>query len=192
VTFVPIMSAFVPEWRGGAKASRQLARQTVSLHFGVAAGQSLSSLHWTQRESAQMGAAAPQSVAVTQAAHFPRATSHLGVGAAHCVSAVQPATRHSSSTGSQIGAAVPQSAFDRHVTHLPFKGAQRGFVAGQSEFTAHDTQRFLVASQIGAVAGQSAAVEQPTHAPDATSQTLVSFFPQTVAAVAAVHAGWHD
>ena len=136
----------------------QLARQTVSLHFGVAAGQSLSSLHWTQRESAQIGAAAPHSAAVTHATHLPRATSHLGVGAAHCASAVQPAGRHSSSCGSQMGAALPQSAFERHATHLPFATEQRGLVAGQSAFVAQETHCFVVASQMGEGAAQSAAV----------------------------------
>ena len=137
---------------------RQFARQTVSLHFGVAAGHSLSSLHWTHRASAQIGAAAPHSALVRQAAHFPRATSHLGVGAEHWVSLVHPGVRHSSSTGSQVGAAVPQSALERHVTQRPLAGEQRGLVAGQSLFTAHATQLFVVASQIGSPAPQSAAV----------------------------------
>jgi hypothetical protein len=88
------MTVFVPESREGAKSGRQFARHTVSLHFGVAAGQSLSSLHWTHRDSAQIGVAAPHSAAVTHATHVPRATSHLGVLPLHCVSAVHPAGRH--------------------------------------------------------------------------------------------------
>jgi hypothetical protein len=152
------MSAFVPESRGGAKASRQFARQVLPLHFGVAAGQSLSSWHWTHRDSAQIGAAAPHSAAVRQATHLARATSHLGVPPLQFASEVHPGARHSRSTGSQVGAAVPQSAFERQATHRPVVGAQRGLVAGQSAFTAQDTHCFVVASQIGAVAGQSVAV----------------------------------
>ena len=158
MTFVPIMTAFVPESREGAKGGRHFARQVFPLQLGVAAGQSLSSWHWTHRASAQIGAAAPHSAAVRQATHLARATSHLGVPPLHCASAVQPGALHSSSTGSQVGAAVPQSAFERQVTQRPVVGAQRGLVAGQSAFTAQDTHCFVVALQIGEVAGQSVAV----------------------------------
>jgi hypothetical protein len=57
---------------------------------------------------------------------------------------------------------------------LPRATAQRGAAAGQSVFVAHATQRFVSASQIGSRPAQSLATLQPTHAPLATSQSLLS------------------
>jgi hypothetical protein len=158
------------------------------LHFGVADGQSGSSLHCAQRPSSQIGVGAAQSVFTTQATHAPRPVLHFGVVPPHCASLVQPAARHSCSSRSQRGADAPQSAFDRHTTHFPSFVAQRGFAAGQSAFVAHATHRFVTASQIGDGAAQSAFPLQSTHAPVDASQSFAPLGHDP----APVHAGWHS
>ena len=80
---------------GGVWRPRHLTVQTRPLHFGVLGvpAQSTSSLHWTQRVSAQIDVAGvdAQSVLVTHCTHAPPPTSHFGVAPEHWESSVQAA-----------------------------------------------------------------------------------------------------